>query len=395
MTAAAAAWIVLGATTLFLFQTERQADERGAALGAFDSGARTTTAALADLRITLQAYVAAGQGVNLWMGRAATLMEQAASSIDSLRATATSLSARSALMEAGANLPEINRLDREARSYVQSGQTLMASDILFTDASEAIDKTSELIEAARAAEHVASADDRKSRRNDQATMLAASVGIAGLAAALLALAPGARQPGPLEAAAERAGKTPGQQYSLEKTTSDLDLLPLRFAHHAREAVPALKTAAELCTEFSCVRDAQDVTRLLTKAATVLDASGIVVWIANAEGTDLEPVLAHGYPPQALARMPSVPRSADNAAATAYRKGTLQIVLARPGLSAGAIVAPLLSPQGCIGAFSAEFRGGSETSDGAQALAAIFAAQLSGVLSPASIASSSESRIASA
>jgi GAF domain-containing protein len=48
-----------------------------------------------------------------------------------------------------------------------------------------------------------------------------------------------------------------------------------------------------------------------------------------------------------------------------------------------VVAPLLSPDGCIGALTAEIRGGGETSDSAQALAAIFAAQLVGVLAPPS------------
>jgi GAF domain-containing protein len=84
----------------------------------------------------------------------------------------------------------------------------------------------------------------------------------------------------------------------------------------------------------------------------------------------------------IARIPPVPRSADNAAAAAYRSGRLQIVLARPGGTSGAIVAPILSADGCIGALSAEIRGGGETSEGIQALASIFAAHLAGVLSSA-------------
>jgi hypothetical protein len=78
-------------------------------------------------------------------------------------------------------------------------------------------------------------------------------------------------------------------------------------------------------------------------------------------------------------MSRIMRSADNAAAAAYRTGQMQIVLARPGESNGAVVAPLLSTDGCIGALSAEIRGGGESSESVQALAAIFAAQLAGVL----------------
>jgi GAF domain-containing protein len=99
---------------------------------------------------------------------------------------------------------------------------------------------------------------------------------------------------------------------------------------------------------------------------------------------LRPVLAHGYSPQTLARMPSVPRTANNAAAAAYRTSALQIVPSRPGASSAAVVAPLLSPEGCIGALTAEINGSGEASDAVQAFAEIFAAQLASVLASSSV-----------
>jgi GAF domain-containing protein len=129
-----------------------------------------------------------------------------------------------------------------------------------------------------------------------------------------------------------------------------------------------------------VNEFEELRALLTRAAQVMEASGLVVWLGNTAGADLRPVLAHGYSEQAIARMPAVPRAGHNAAAAAYRTGALQIVLSQPGGSTGAIVAPLLSADGCIGALSVEIKGGGETSDSVQALAAIFAAQLAGVLS---------------
>ena len=155
------------------------------------------------------------------------------------------------------------------------------------------------------------------------------------------------------------------------------------AHVPRPPVPALKAAAELCTELGRVSDLEDLRKLLPRAARALDASGLIVWIGSPAGADLRPVLAHGYPPQSLARMSAVPRSADNAAAAAYRTSALQIVLSRPGASSGAVVAPLLSPEGCIGALTAEIKDRRETSDAVQAFAEIFAAQLAGVLAPSS------------
>ena len=149
-------------------------------------------------------------------------------------------------------------------------------------------------------------------------------------------------------------------------------------------MPALKAAAELCTELGRVSDLEDLRKLLARAARALDASGLIIWLGSPAGTDLRPVLAHGYSPQTLARMPVVPRAADNAAAAAYRTSTLQIVLSRPGASSGAVVAPLLSPEGCIGALTAEINDRGETSDAVQAFAEIFAAQLASVLASSSV-----------
>jgi GAF domain-containing protein len=149
-------------------------------------------------------------------------------------------------------------------------------------------------------------------------------------------------------------------------------------------VPALKVAAELCTELGRVSDLDDLRKLLVRAADALDASGLIIWMGSPAGADLRPVLAHGYSAQTLARMPAVPRSADNAAAAAYRTSALQIVLSRPGASTGAVVAPLLSPDGCIGALTAEINDRGETSDAVQAFAEIFAAQLASLLASSSV-----------
>ena len=157
----------------------------------------------------------------------------------------------------------------------------------------------------------------------------------------------------------------------------------------------MKSAADLATDLGRVRDLSDLERLMGRVAELMDASGVVVWVGNTAGADLRAAIAHGYPPQVLARMPAVPRSADNAAASAYRTGTLQIVLSRPGGSSGAVVAPILTADGCIGALSAEIRHGGEASETVQALATIFSAQLASVISLPADAAASESKTASA
>src|SRR5207244_2581815 len=124
------------------------------------------------------------------------------------------------------------------------------------------------------------------------------------------------------------GAPPGLGLDSTHLTASAGELPLRDAPHrdatpasvfsARAVSPILKNAAHLCTELARVTSLEDLTMLLGRAGEMLDASGVVVWLGTPAGADLRPVLAHGHSDQALARMPTVPRSADNAAAAAYR-----------------------------------------------------------------------------
>jgi CHASE3 domain sensor protein len=367
----ALALVAIAAAGFFLIRSEQQLSRQRAAARAFDLHAREATDALSDLRASQQAYVAAGQGVAFWMPKVAATAETSGQIISSLRQAATSQEARAALDEAANTLTEFNNVDKRARDYLKSDQQLMAADVVYTEGGPAAVVAARQVERARLAEHQAlDASEAASRQLEAAAMATAAV--VGLMAIALLISVGKPTPGSAEAPAEpRADDL--------MLHGDLGRQPVP-ASAAREAIPILKGTAQLCTDFARVSDLAGLTALLGPAAELMDASGLVVWLGNASGADLRPVLAHGYSEQALARMAIVPRSANNAAAAAYRAATLQIVLARPGVSSGAIVAPLLSPDGCIGALSAEITGGGETSDTIQALAAIFAAQLSGVLS---------------
>jgi hypothetical protein len=367
-------WIVLAAAAAFLLQSERQINERRAALRAFDLRSHNAERVLSDVRAGQQAYVAAGQGVDFWMPQVNTMTAEAARLVDALRASATSADARAALMQAAATVTQFGNVDRRAREFVKSDLQLMASDVVFTEGRETGAEASRHVEAARIAEHQALDAWEGSQRWLQGYALAATGGFAALLIALFALQ-----------------KTRASATEAEHDAASLD------ADLPRMSVPTLKIAAELCTEIGRANDPADLEALLGRAAEVMDASGVVVWMGNNAGADLQPAVAYGYSPQVLARMPPVTRTADNAAAAAYRTGVLQIVLARPGQSNGALVAPLLTPEGPVGALTAEIRGGGETADTTQALAAIFAAQLASVLASSAVPSvaASENRIASA
>lgn len=388
------AYLLVGAATFFVFSTEQRIAGRRAAVRALDLQARAAEAVIADLRAAQQAYVAAGQGVELWMPKVAALLREAAGLADELRASAASVAARRSLMEAGATLTELVNVDRRAHDYLASGEQLMAADVVFSEGGATAAAAARQVEAARLAEHREFDAAEAGLRREQAYAVAAAGVFALLVVTLLGSASPSRPDAADATALLKDASAPMGGLALQASAGSpgASELPLD-----RDSVPALKLAADLCTEFGCANDRADLVKLLGRAADAMDASGLVLWMATVPGGDLRPVLAHGYPPQMLARMPPVPRAGDNAAAAAYRTGALQIVLARPGVSNGAVVAPLRSPDGCIGALTAEISGGSETSDSVQALAALFAAQLSSVLafSTPAAADIPDSRIASA
>ena len=365
------ALIAIAAAAFLLISSEQQLNQHTASLRGFDQRARDASAALVDARVGQQAYVAAGQGAAFWFVKTAAAVQAATDELAALR-QAAGAAALTALDEASATVVEFSALDKRARDYLASGEQLMAGDVIFTEGGDAAATAVRQIETARLAQHQAADVESAATRRRQTVIAGAAAGIVVLV--MLALIPvpraGAAEPVNLSILAP-----PIPAPATPSTPAPVRTAPLRS--HAQGSV--LKAATDVVTEFGRVRDLDELTRVLGRAAEVMDASGLMVWMGSATGSDLRPVLAHGYNAKMIERIPPVPRSADNAAAAAYRSGTLQIVMSRPGGSSGAVVAPILAVDGCIGALSAEIRSGGETSESVQALAVIFAAQLAAVL----------------
>jgi hypothetical protein len=405
LTLSATAWIAIGAAAFFLITTEQKIADRASAVRVFDRRARETAVALADARAGQQAYVAAGQNSAYWIPKVAAIVQGVGLSVDGLRQTAVSAAAGEALLEVSSAMAEFGNVDKRVRDYLKADESLMASDIVFSEGTVAAGRAAVQVEAARMAEHQAFDADEAALRHLEAYAIGAAAGVSGLILLILGLARGSKRQ--IEPAATES----------EPLTKRIDELPLRdpstslgrMAPKAPAPPPpvpppvpapapsalALKAAADLCTEFGRIHDLAELKVLLGRAARVMDANGLVVWLGSAAGVDLQPVLAHGYSDQVLSLMRPVPRVADNAAAAAYRSGALQTVAARAGSPLGAVVAPLLSAEGCIGALTAEVKDGSQKSEQVQALASIFAAQLAGILvaSTASQASSDTHAVA--
>jgi hypothetical protein len=259
-----------------------------------------------------------------------------------------------------------------------AGQLLMAGDVIFTEGDQTAATAARQVEAARLAERQALDGSEADVRRQEAMVLAGAGGLTALIVLCLGIGGSSQDPdeAPLSIAASRSNAS-------ERPTPPQEVPPLA----TRTVSPVLETAARLCTDFARVRDVSDIQRLLARASDVMDAAGLVVWLGSSEGADLQPVLVQGYGEEARARLPNVPRAANNAAAAAYRSGNLQIVRSKPDGSGGAIVAPLLGARGCFGALSAEIRSGGEASPSVQTLAVIVAAQLAGVLTTTETADS--------
>ena len=361
-TCGAIAWIAVGLAAFFLFRSEKQITELGAAVRAFDLHAREVSTSLDDLRAGQQAYVAAGQGVAFWMPKVAATTDAARTGIASLRGSALSSTAGAELMEAEAALAEFSTIDKRARDYIKLGDQLMAGDVVFTEGGETAATAARHVEAARIAEQQNYDATEGAIRTQQAVAIGGAAALCAIV--VLMLIP--------------AGRPELEFVEEPQSSGATETIPIPQAPPSSTIGTILRTTADLATDFGRVRDLPDLYRLLARAADVMDASGVVVWLGTTGGADLQPIAAHGYSAHAIARMPSVPRSANNAAAAAYRTGSMQIVLSRPGGAAGALVAPILAPDGCIGALSAEIRHGGEGSETIQAMATIFAAHLAGV-----------------
>lgn len=368
----AATVLVVGAAAVaFLIHTEQTGAAARQAMRQFDQQARETVETIGELRAAEQAYVAEGQGLDFWSAKSAQLLETAQASVDAMSRTAQSPDGTAALTAASTAVKDLAEIDHRARGYLERDQRLMASDVIFTEGGTTAAAGTHQVEAARLAERRLADESEAAARRLEAYVVGGAAVYCILLTLLLAFAGGSttiQDAPPLLKPDDALPAAPPSR-------PDPNALP--------EVMVPLRTAADLCTEFGQVSNRDDLARLLGRAADSLNATGVIVWVGSPEGDDLRPALAHGYPQQALARM-KISRSADNAAAAAYRTGAYQVVKGTPSAS-GAVVAPLLVPGGCIGALTAEVRDGAENTDAVRALSTIFAAQLSGLLaSPAAV-----------
>jgi len=323
---------------------------------------------LSNLRTAQLAVIAANQGPDVWSKRIDPLFADIEHNISTLAGRTTSHDARVQYDTAMASLGVLRSFDRQARDRLNSEEPLVALDVVMADEKDSAQQVASRLDAAFAAER-AGLDARL------ADIRLWRLGIEGGALAILLLTVIAlASRGPrietvtvVEPAEPESGEL---EMAARPAVSEPDSPPVRLD---------LAEAANVCVDLARVLDGRDIPPLLTRAADVIGAKGVVLWVADASGTWLQPSLAHGYSEQFLARMGSLEVTADNITSRAFRSLQAQ-ALNRADGAGNALAIPLITASGAVGVLAAELDP-SATAHDTIAIARMFAAQLSTLVGP--------------
>jgi len=359
--------IVIGSTAAyFLKNLDTSINAHRAAADTLQDRAKALDAAIADVRAGQLAYVARGQGEAFWMTRVADLLPVLQQREHEFQSALTAPAARAAFESAAAALENFRTLDARVKEFVSSGNALLAADLIFSDGLEATATASAQAAIALNHEVQTRTGGIVRMRNRQMAILGGSA--AGILLLMLVLA--------FTAADGRKVDEP------QVTMPPID--HIRFEAPLPKAKPAitpkLVRTAQLCGELSKVVEGGQLPNLLERTAKIIEASGMIVWIADPASGELRAAMSYGYTDQVMARMKGIPRDANNAAAAAYRAAETRTVPGE-GTANGAVIVPLMTGDGCIGVLSAEMKNGSEKDESSRALATIFAAQLATLVAP--------------
>jgi len=309
---------------------------------------------VADVRTAQAGYVAAGQGADFWMSRVDDLVARI-EAVLSERQVAGLPDAVTPLAAAHSRLDSLRISDRRARNYVWNDQRLLASDVIFVESLEILDRLTTDIATVRDAEIQANRQEAATIRKYQAGLVG---GAAVLLLVLIAVPKGSRVQG------SRVQESKGPEVPKSRSAE----------------VPGMTEVADVCVDLARLLDGRDLPALLSRTATAIGAKGVVLWVIDDARETLLPSLAHGYSERMIARLGTLTVGADNVTSVACRTLQPQVVPAASAEGSGAIAVPLLGTSGCVGVLAAEVSGSA--ADGSTLpLARVIAAQLAAVITP--------------
>lgn len=369
-----------GAAYRILQDEDALSRERVAAASAQAAVSRTAELLL-DVQASLHAYVAPGQGLPYWGKRAPGTIESLRQSVIDLdgmvKQTGGSLS------ETLDGIDQLSAAERRAGGYVSRDEMLLAGDVIFTEVRDLLAAATTQVQSVR--DRVIRAHDRQAAelRQEQAMLAAGALGV-WIAIALLLL--------PTEPKA--AVKDPGEwrnelKESLKKPIPVAPETP-KAPEPQVTVVPgieinALKEVSEICNDLSALADPGALEGALGRVCTILNATGLIVWIASNDNATLSPVATSGFDPKLVARIGKIGRDSANLTALAFRESTAKVSPVTATTPA-ALAVPMCSPTGAGGVLSVELKAGQPVDDAKVSLAAIVAAQLATLTMPIPAAS---------
>ena len=374
----------------------------------FAENAWGVAASLAELRASQLAYIAADADRAFQAEQIAAHTDAIAAGLAELTRLASASGASRAIEAASEAVGDLQGVGAASRERVAAGETGLARDLLLADGTEL---------GAEAAGHVARAlgleraardgtAARQALTQARAFFLATGSGVLAALltffAALLRARVGEGDDDAPAAPGVDSGVQPATGSSLldltltADTEEDVSPASAADAPAPEPIVPELDlpSAAVICTDLGSLASATELPDLLGRAAELLNASGMIVWVNDGSGEALRPAICHGYSQAMIARLGAIPHDSENATASAFREGRMHVVPA-DSTGSGAIVAPLISSINCFGVLSAELREGWEARRDVQSLTRIIAAQLATLVAPDAAAASPASQRAQA
>ena len=336
-----------------------------------------TAELLLDLRASLHAYVAPGQGLPFWSKRA---QESIGSVQVKLQSLDDMLGRSGGSMQASLDaVDQVVAAEQRARAYAGRGEMQLAGDVIFTEIRDALAVASSQVQALR--NDLYRDYDRRtaSMRSEQIMLAAAAIAVWMVIAVLLLpaeLKPEVKEPGEWRNELKETLKKPAPAPAAVVPVAPAPSSPVAPVIE----VSTVRSASEICADLSALADPGALQAVLQRVSTLLNATGLIVWVAANDASTLSPVATYGFDPKLVTRIGKIGRDSSNLTAAAFRDNAPRMS-ASTATQPAALAVPMCGPTGPSGVLSVEMRAGQAVEESKVALAAIVAAQLATLAMP--------------
>ena len=359
------------------FQDESSLTKTRQDAAAVDRAVDETAELLLDLRASLHAYVAPGQGLPFWGKRAQETIQtlkQKLQTLDEMLAPSGE-----SMQESLDGVDQLVAAEKRARTYVSRDEMQLAGDVIFTEIRDILAAATKQVQSLRTTLRGDSDRRAASLRTEQLILAGAAI-VVWIAIALLLLPsetkPVAKDPGQWRSELKETLKKPAPA---PPVVTPVAAAPPGPAGPVIE-ISAIKTTSEICADLSALADTGALQGVLERVSTLLNATGLIVWVASNDGSTLSPVATYGFDPKLVARIGKIPKESANLTAAAFRENAPRMSAAT-GTTPAALAVPMVGPTGPAGVLSIELKSGQAVEEAKVALAAIVAAQLSTLAMP--------------